>query len=341
MANNNGSSFDMSNLESVLVINAEADKKSSKNELDNLPPAVLKRVEALKQIQSQHDELYAKFLEEKAVLEAKYQEFYQPLYSKRNDIVNGVVEAEGVTENDTVKGVPNFWLNAIKNNDIVGEELTKGDEGALTHLKDIKYSKLDGEKGFKLEFFFDTNPYFKNSVLTKTYQLIDENDPIIDKTIGTKIDWYPGKCLTKKILKKKPKKGSKDAKPVTKTVKCESFFNFFDPPKLPKIDDIDEDTAEEFQYSLDYDYEVGETIRDKLIPQAVLWFTGEADQETYGDFDDDDDNEDDEVHDIVLEGEEGEEDDDDDDDDDEDNDDDEVDEDEDNDESEKKENGAA
>lgn len=55
-----------------------------------------------------------------------------------------------------------------------------------------------------------------------------------------------------------------------------------------------------------------ETIRDKLIPQAVLWFTGEADQETYGDFVDDD-NEDDEVHDIVLEGEEEEEDSDDDD----------------------------
>lgn len=56
-----------------------------------------------------------------------------------------------------------------------------------------------------------------------------------------------------------------------------------------------------------------ETIRDKLIPQAVLWFTGEADQETYGDFEvDDDDNEDDDVDDIVLECEEEEEDDEDD-----------------------------
>lgn len=63
-------------------------------------------------------------------------------------------------------------------------QLTERDEGALIYLKDIKYSKLDEGKGFKLEFFFDTNPYFKNSVLTKTYQLIDEHDPIIDKTIG-------------------------------------------------------------------------------------------------------------------------------------------------------------
>ncbi|KAL8093916.1 hypothetical protein AgCh_035696 [Apium graveolens] len=278
MANNN-SSFNMSNLESALIMNAETDNNSFQNELDNLPPEVLKRIEALKQIQ-------------------------------RYDIINGVVEVEGITENDIVKGVPNFWLNVIKHNDIVGEEFTERDEGALIYLKDIKYSKLVDEKGFKLEFFFDTNPYFKNSILTKTYQLIDEYDPIIDKTTGTKIEWYPEKCLTKKIIKKKPKKGSKDAKPVTKTTKCESFFNFFDPPKLPKIDDIDDDTAEEFQYSLDFDYEVGLTIREKLIPQAVLWFTGEADQVTYGDFVHDD--EDDEVHDIVLEGEEDDEDTDDD-----------------------------
>lgn len=33
-------------------------------------------------LQSQHDELEAKFLEERAALEAKYQKLYQPLYTK-------------------------------------------------------------------------------------------------------------------------------------------------------------------------------------------------------------------------------------------------------------------
>lgn len=60
----------------------------------------------------------------------------------------------------------------------------------------------------------------------------------------TDIEWYPGKCLTQKILKKKPKKGSKNAKPITKTESCESFFNFFSPPQVPEEDDdIDEDTV--------------------------------------------------------------------------------------------------
>lgn len=60
----------------------------------------------------------------------------------------------------------------------------------------------------------------------------------------TEIEWHPGKCLTQKLLKKKPKKGSKNAKPVTKTENCESFFNFFNPPQVPEEDeDIDEDAV--------------------------------------------------------------------------------------------------
>ena len=35
-----------------------------------------------------------------------------------------------------------------------------------------------------------------------------------------------------KIMKKKPKKGGKDAKPQIKTEKIESFFNFFSPPEV-------------------------------------------------------------------------------------------------------------
>ena len=39
-------------------------------------------------------------------------------------------------------------------------------------------------KGGKLEFFIDTNPYFKNFVFTKTYHMIDDDEPILEKAIG-------------------------------------------------------------------------------------------------------------------------------------------------------------
>ena len=52
------------------------------------------------------------------------------------------------------------------------------DEEALKFLKDIKWCRIDVPNGFKLEFFFDTNPFLKNSVLKKTYHTIVEDDPI-------------------------------------------------------------------------------------------------------------------------------------------------------------------
>ncbi|KAF7806726.1 nucleosome assembly protein 1;3-like [Senna tora] len=332
MSSSDKDNFNMADLSSALneenradLVNALKNKIQSlagqhADVLESLSPNVRKRVEVLREIQGQHDELEAKFFEERAALEAKYQKLYQPLYTKRYDIVNGVAEVEGVanetaadTEEDKEKGVPAFWLTAMKNNEVLAEEISERDEGALKYLKDIKWNRIESPKGFKLEFFFDTNPYFKNSVLTKTYHMIDEDEPILEKAIGTEIEWHPGKCLTQKLLKKKPKKGSKNAKPITKTENCESFFNFFNPPQVPEDDeDIDEDLAEELQNQMEQDYDIGSTIRDKIIPHAVSWFTGEAIQgEEFGDLEDDDEDDDD-----IEDDEEEEEDEDDDDDDD-------------------------
>ncbi|CAL0330300.1 unnamed protein product [Lupinus luteus] len=268
--------------------------------LESLSPVVRKRVDVLREIQGQHDEIEAKFFEERAALEAKYQKLYQPLYTKRYEIVNGVTEVEGAgnetkadTQEDEEKGVPGFWLTAMKNNEVLAEEISERDEAALNFLKDIKWIRIENPKGFKLEFFFDSNPYFSNSVLTKTYHMIDEDEPILEKAIGTEIQWLPGKCLTQKVLKKKPKKGSKNAKPITKTEDCESFFNFFNPPQVPDDDDdIDEDTAEELQNQMEQDYDIGSTIRDKIIPHAVSWFTGEAIEGEEFDLEDEDEDDD-------------------------------------------------
>jgi nucleosome assembly protein 1-like 1 len=325
MSNTNKDQFDISDLSASLpaaaaalsaedrdgLVNALKDKLQNlagrhSDVLETLTPKIRKRVEVLRELQSQHDEFEAKFFEERAALEAKYQKLYEPLYTKRYEVVNGVVEVEGVTTEAAMdeedkeaeeKGVPSFWVTAMKTNEILAEEISERDEEALKYLKDIKWCRLDNPKGFKLEFFFDTNPFFKNSVLTKIYHMVDDDEPILEKAIGTDIEWYPGKCLTQKILKKKPKKGSKNAKPITKTENCESFFNFFSPPQVPEDDDdIDEDTAEELQNQMEQDYDIGSTIRDKIIPHAVSWFTGEAavEGDEFEDIEDDDEDDEDE-----------------------------------------------
>lgn len=87
---------------------------------------------------------------------------------------------------------------------------------------------------------------------------------------------------------------------VKKTVPTESFFNFFDPPKAPEADD--ENAGADVEERLELDYQLGEDIKEKLIPRAIDWFTGEAlqfeeldDEDLEGDFEDEDDDEDDDA----------------------------------------------
>lgn len=93
---------------------------------------------------------------------------------------------------------------------------------------------------------------------------------------------------------------TKQTRVVKKTVPTESFFNFFDPPKPPQDDD---DASSDIEERLELDYQLGEDIKEKLIPRAIDWFTGEALQyenlEDFdeGEFEDEDDEDEDDVSD--------------------------------------------
>merc|ERR1719462_1032777 len=148
--------------------------------------------------------------------------------------------------------------------------------------------------GFVLEFHFSPNEYFTNTALTKTYRMKSEPDkddpfsfdgPDIFACTGCQIDWKKGKNITQKQVKKKQKhKGRGQTRIITKMVKTDSFFNFFDPPELPEDeDDLDEET----EALLAVDFEIGHFFRERLIPKAVLFYTGEAIEEDSDDEDDD------------------------------------------------------
>ena len=48
---------------------------------------------------------------------------------------------------------------------VIGFQITGSDEGSLKYLKDIKWCRIDNPKGFKIDFYFDINPFFKNFVV--------------------------------------------------------------------------------------------------------------------------------------------------------------------------------
>jgi len=212
-----------------------------------------------------------------------------------------------VTEkSEEVAGIPEFWLTILKNVDLLAEMVGEADEPVLRLLEDVTET-LSGEgetMGFTLHFHFKDNEYFTNKVLTKEYMMKCEpmeDDPFsfegpeIFKCKGCTIDWKKGKNLTVKTVKKKQKHKNKgNVRTITKQVKADSFFNFFDPPVVPE--DPKAEVDEETQAILTADFEIGHYIRERIIPRAVLYFTGEAleddsdfEEEEESDDDDDDD----------------------------------------------------
>ncbi|CAO3702836.1 unnamed protein product [Rhizopus stolonifer] len=305
-----------------------------------LPAVVQRRINGLKYLQSQHTQLEGEFQKEVLALEKKYLELYRPLYNKRAEVIVGdyepteeevlagsKVDQESDNEEEEeemegsdqdVKGVPEFWLTALKTHPQIGEGITDTDCEALAHLVDIRLSYLE-QPGFKLDFEFSPNDFFENKVLSKTYYYQDNvsgGDYVYDRAEGCGIDWKEGKDLTVTVETKKQRhKGTNKTRVVKRTVPAESFFHFFSPPILPEDDEeLDEEEAESLDAKLEADYEMGEEFKEKVIPHAVDFFTGKA--LDYEDFDENSDfDEDDYLSDDLDEEDDDDEDNDDDDDD--------------------------
>ncbi|XP_003798456.1 nucleosome assembly protein 1-like 4 [Otolemur garnettii] len=255
--------------------------------IETLPKAVKRRINALKQLQVKCAHIEAKFYEEVHDLERKYAVLYQPLFDK-GDVKNKVVIAEKeaeTAEEPNPRGIPEFWFTIFRNVDMLSELVQEYDEPILKHLQDIKvkFSDPGQPMSFVLEFHFEPNDYFTNSVLTKTYKMKSEPDkadpfsfegPEIVDCDGCTIDWKKGKNVTVKTIKKKQKhKGRGTVRTITKQVPNESFFNFFNPLKASGDgESLDEDS----EFTLASDFEIGHFFRERIVPRAVLYFTGEA-----------------------------------------------------------------
>lgn len=204
-----------------------------------------------------------------------------------------------------VKGLPGFWLGCLSSTYNISDSIEDTDRAVLKHLNDIQlsYGQTDDLLSYKLEFHFDENPFFTNKVLTKTYYLKanpDEKNPFsyegfeVSKSEGCEIDWKAGKDITMKtVTVKQRNKSNGQTRQKQKVVENDSFFYFFKPPQLPEGED---DIDEELGAIMAVDFELGELIRQSLIPKAALYYNGfmiededEEDDDEDGDDDDDSD----------------------------------------------------
>jgi len=309
---------------------------TSSGYFESLPKQVQQRVKALKFLHSQRTELEKKFNQELLELEKKYEALYQPLIERRSDIVSGASEpkpeelVEEKKEEDKedekkekiesdqkkeekpekdVKGIPEFWLEALKHHEEFASLITEKDEPALKHLENIKLVPVpENDHSFAVEFYFSDNEFFDNKIVKKTYILNEnpEGDVMYDHVEATQINWKNGKNLTiRKVTKQQKKKGKGKrggksggpAQTITVEEPTESFFHFFNPEgayALYNGDDQAEFDDYGLQEFLESDYEMGLELKEKIIPHAVMWYTGENAPLPNEEDDDEEDDEDEE-----------------------------------------------
>lgn len=192
-----------------------------KEHLNSLTPGMRKRVYTLEELHKKHTAILQQYKQEVDALDRKYAAIYAPLYEYRAAIATGTAEpsaedlagyeeaeakaaAEGAAPPEVPetgeKGIPLFWYHALVNNDAIRElsGLNDEDREALRYLVDIQCTQLprvassvkvdDEEKtvvklGFEITFTFKSNPYFNETVLKKTYHLVEDEitgDPVFD-----------------------------------------------------------------------------------------------------------------------------------------------------------------
>ena len=133
-------------------------------------------MEAIHQIESNLDKAVSDYEDEIKQIELKYGKIFSNILLERKEEVNKNKDA-----------LPNFWFNALSNHKLFKDFIASNDEKVLKALIDIRYEKLEDGKSFKLIFDFDTNPYFSNKLIEKSYLINDEH--LIQEISSTKIEW--------------------------------------------------------------------------------------------------------------------------------------------------------
>ncbi|CAF0888444.1 unnamed protein product [Rotaria sp. Silwood1] len=187
------------------------------------------------------------------------------------------------------KGLANFWLTVLKNIDSYDYPIQRRDELCLKYLIDIRCilnpPNVDSTS-FILEFhFLPTNPFFNETILTKQYSIRYElnnsnpyrsyDGPEVDHCYGCLITWKPDHNLTiRKRTKRIRSKTTGQIRFVQIEESIKSFFDFFSPPII-SANGIHEMNNED-QIRLEADIEFGLLLKQRVLPRAVLYYTGEA-----------------------------------------------------------------
>lgn len=235
-----------------------------------------KALEEIDSCQNEIDSLNEKASEEILKVEQKYNKLRKPFFEKRNEII---------------KKIPNFWVTAFVNHPQISAILDEEEEECLHYVSKLEVEEFEDIKsGYRIKFYFETNPYFDNDVLTKEFHLGSSGDPASQSTT---INWKEGMDLTKKHQDKQQSiKGSRKRSHLPRT-----FFTWFTDHGDPSADDIAEVIKDDMwpnplQYFLVPDIEVENGLEEDDSDEEVDDSVVVVEEDEEGDGEDDDDVED-------------------------------------------------
>uniref|UniRef100_A0AAQ4NWN8 SET nuclear proto-oncogene a n=1 Tax=Gasterosteus aculeatus aculeatus TaxID=481459 RepID=A0AAQ4NWN8_GASAC len=133
-------------------------------------------IEHIDEVQNEIDRLNEQASEEILKVEQKYNKLRQPFFQKRSELI---------------AKIPNFWVTTFVNHPQVSALLGEEDEEALHYLSRVEVTEFEDIKsGYRIDFYFDENPYFENKLLSKEFHLNESGDP---SSKSTEIKWKSGK----------------------------------------------------------------------------------------------------------------------------------------------------
>lgn len=220
---------------------AKKAKVDQENVEEQIDAQLLLNVEKLHDIQEDLDKINDEVVEKILKINQQYSEVRKPIYDKREDII---------------KTIPDFWLTAFMSHPLLCGLLSEEDQKIFKYLSSLEVEEFkDAQSGYSISFNFNSNPFFEDSKLTKSFTFLDEGPT---KVTATKIKWKDGKGLPNGVAH--DKKGNK--RPHEED---ESFFSWFS--ETHQEDDIDE-----------IDDEIADAIKDDLWPNPLTYFNNETDE---------------------------------------------------------------
>ncbi|XP_063459936.1 protein SET-like [Pan paniscus] len=227
-------------------------------------------IEHIDEIQNEIDRLNEQDNEEILKVEQKYNKLRQPFFQKRSELISKIL---------------NLGVTTFGNHLQVSALLGKENEETLHYLTRVEVTEFEDIKsGYRVDFYFDENPYFENKVLSKEFHLNESGNP---SSKSTEIKWKSGKDVTKRLSQMQNKASRKRQHEAP-----ESFLTWFTDHSDAGADDLGEDIKDDIwpnplQYYLvpHMDDEEGED--DNEEEEEGLEDTDEEGDEDEGEEDDD------------------------------------------------------